>query len=91
MAWSPDSHYLAFFGSEYELFVLDLQDKILIHTCIADIEQQFSWSPDSQQIMFYNYKNNGTDIFDIKSMNLMSLPVPSGEPYGPKEWIFGGE
>jgi len=93
MSWSPDSRYLAFFGGEYELFILDLQKKILIHSCIKHTDWMIYWSLDSKQIIFQISENHiyHNYILDIQSKNLMRLPEPLGKVHSPNEWIANGE
>jgi Tol biopolymer transport system component len=90
--WSPNNHTLAFLGNDNELLLLNMQERVLTHTCIKR-DGGFVWSPDSQQIVFaqsegqvyHNY------ILDISSMNLMLEPEPLGKSYPPAEWIVNGE
>ena len=98
---SPDGKQLAFIEDRRTLKVMDLESaktvtlvtpQYMLH--MRDGDQTFSWSPDSQWIIFeYNKLLNNADIAIIAASGKegMKVLIPSGYYDASPKWVNGGK
>ena len=98
---SPDGKQLAFIEDRRSLKVMDLESaktttlitpEDMLH--MSDGDQTFSWSPDSQWVIFeYNKLLNNADIAIIAASGKedMKVLIPSGYYDSSPKWVNGGK
>jgi WD40 repeat protein len=82
MKWSPDGRYLAFFGGERGIYILDMLEHRVLDYCLpystysGAVESQATdvilWSPDSKQVLYQRYDAPAV-VIDLESNRAAQL------------------